>query len=360
MTRAPIPRSLVERTVTWFAALTALAAAAVIPVLSMESVLSVVRRAVDRDSLAALRVACIAYVVVALVAILSRRRIGAAWEALVADYQARSVIEYPALPVHGSRWFERLPLIGAVAIGVWAMTIAFVNPTSYLGMVQEDHLIENGSVVFWVLGALAGIVGLVRGTRKSRARTLAYLGLIALCIMCGGEEISWGQRIFHFRGPDFLIATNKQRETNLHNIGSIAIFAHFFFLLGLTLFWVLPRVLERSRGMSNYFRSWDFPIINADVPRVYVATLITWVVIGIRFGTLGFTPFSLWGYYNQADDEIFETMAAYCYSALIVLDVLARARERAAEREDCACPASTDPRPAVPAQPPPLSGHLIR
>ena len=33
-----------------------------------------------------------------------------------------------------------------------------------------------------------------------------------------GEEISWGQRIFEVASPEYFLSTNKQLETNLHNL----------------------------------------------------------------------------------------------------------------------------------------------
>ena len=33
-----------------------------------------------------------------------------------------------------------------------------------------------------------------------------------------GEEISWGQRIFHIESSKFFNENNSQKETNLHNM----------------------------------------------------------------------------------------------------------------------------------------------
>jgi hypothetical protein len=43
--------------------------------------------------------------------------------------------------------------------------------------------------------------------------------LLAIAFFVGfGEEISWGQRIFHFNTPEKLLAINQQEEFNFHNI----------------------------------------------------------------------------------------------------------------------------------------------
>ena len=66
----------------------------------------------------------------------------------------------------------------------------------------------------------------------------------------------------------------------------------------------------------------DLPILRLSVTHVFLIGLLVWVVIGIRFGTLGFHPFSLRGYYTQMDDEIFEFFAAYSFFAFCALDFL--------------------------------------
>ncbi|MCL2173683.1 hypothetical protein FWH58_00045 [Candidatus Saccharibacteria bacterium] len=42
--------------------------------------------------------------------------------------------------------------------------------------------------------------------------------IIAVLILMAGEELSWGQRIFHWSTPDSWKAINAQHETNLHNL----------------------------------------------------------------------------------------------------------------------------------------------
>ena len=48
-------------------------------------------------------------------------------------------------------------------------------------------------------------------------RCVYILGGMAM-VFAAGEEISWGQRIFGFATPDFLLPWNYQKEFNVHNI----------------------------------------------------------------------------------------------------------------------------------------------
>jgi hypothetical protein len=47
-----------------------------------------------------------------------------------------------------------------------------------------------------------------------------WLTLTFVCVYFAGEELSWGQKIFHWETPAFIGELNDQNETNLHNISS--------------------------------------------------------------------------------------------------------------------------------------------
>lgn len=207
-----------------------------------------------------------------------------------------------------------LPVIGG---GMFLLGI--LSPEYYKMAIWEDGIIEALSALFWLLAAAAAAATLLISRDRSKYFVLAYLGLIVFFVVCGGEEISWGQRIFGFRGPEALRAINKQHETNLHNIGSISVFANAFFVLFLTFFYYYPRKLRRGR-FADFATTSNLPLLTNQVIIIATTTLAIWIVVGLRFGTLGFSPLSLWGYYTQMDDEIFEFGAAYSYFSFAMLD----------------------------------------
>lgn len=108
----------------------------------------------------------------------------------------------------------------AVLVGVLPSMLVFSRATGepMVWMFGAEGL-DTGVVEFATCGlflagaALAGLLGL-------RARGLArpaHLGLALAAFAVAGEEISWGQWIFHWRTPAELAAGNLQNETNLHN-----------------------------------------------------------------------------------------------------------------------------------------------
>lgn len=226
----------------------------------------------------------------------------------------------------------------AGAIAVSSVVIAFTSETAFATWIQEGGIIEAGSALSWFGAALCALATLFIGRRQRRwGSLLSYLPLIALCIMCGGEEASWGQRIFHFHTPAAL-AANKQHELNLHDVGSISVAENAFFLFTTTCCLLVPWLLQRAPAWRVLLRRLGAPLVDPFVARIYGLGLAAWVVVGVRFGTLGFSPLSLWGYYTQFDDEIWEFYAAFGFLALAAFDLTHRILEarRAAESQPSA------------------------
>ncbi len=167
-------------------------------------------------------------------------------------------------------------LLGLLATFGW---LAVVHPDLYYRSVQEDQALEWAS--FWSF-FIAGGVFVVAATRQ-RKRTGALpwflVGLGLFCIVVAMEEISWGQRVFGHRPPDYFLAENFQQELNLHNIAGtgLRLFAFRSIVLGygvlLPLLALLPaarRILERlaivpppielaPSMFAIWFIHWEYP-----------------------------------------------------------------------------------------------------
>jgi len=113
----------------------------------------------------------------------------------------------------------------------------------------EDHYFENvGAISLFVASGISLYI-FVRAL-KTRGITgihwlklLVYLGLAFLYFFGAGEEISWGQRIFHIQEPAELAQENVQHELNIHDL---AIFENNELLKSdniFTVFWLAFAVL---------------------------------------------------------------------------------------------------------------------
>lgn len=89
----------------------------------------------------------------------------------------------------------------------------------YLWSVAEDGAYEWATFAAYALAAVAAGLLTWRWLRQGlRWRAASYLVLTLGFIFIAGEEISWGQRVFDFAGPEALVERNLQDEANLHNL----------------------------------------------------------------------------------------------------------------------------------------------
>lgn len=72
-----------------------------------------------------------------------------------------------------------------------------------------------------IAGFLIALAALARIDWKTQKYLGLWLALSALCCFyVAGEEISWGQWLFHWTTPEYWTQVNDQNETNLHNTSS--------------------------------------------------------------------------------------------------------------------------------------------
>ena len=128
---------------------------------------------------------------------------------------------------------------------------------------REDHYFENvGAISLFVASVISFyIFALALKTRTltkvNWLKLLVYLGLALLYFFGAGEEISWGQRIFHIQEPAVLREENLQQELNIHNL---AIFENNKLLKAdniFTVFWlafaiVIPFASTASKRFKHF------------------------------------------------------------------------------------------------------------
>jgi len=97
------------------------------------------------------------------------------------------------------------------------------HPDVYYRSVQEDQALEWAS--FWSFFIASGVFAVAASRQRRTTGALPWflVGLALFCVFVAMEEISWGQRVFGHRPPDYFLAQNYQQELNLHNIASTKI-----------------------------------------------------------------------------------------------------------------------------------------
>lgn len=114
---------------------------------------------------------------------------------------------------------ERIVLVVLAALTVFGFFLALWDAHLFRVYTREDGVIENGTVVALVTGAVVCIRRVRRLRGRRSALFLAATALLAvLYLAAAGEELSWGQHFLKFKPPDFFQKHNAQHEANLHNL----------------------------------------------------------------------------------------------------------------------------------------------
>jgi hypothetical protein len=116
-------------------------------------------------------------------------------------------------------WFPPLLVVMMVVVGA-------TDPTTFASWFKrKEGPIEWATFLVLLPAIAAGIyVWRRRATLPTRwlGRWMALVGIGAFYY--AGEEISWGQQIWHWSTPEFLAEINDQQETNFHNLEGFGIF----------------------------------------------------------------------------------------------------------------------------------------
>jgi len=138
---------------------------------------------------------------------------------------------------------------GLLAIVLVGLTLVRLSDwAGYEHLLREDGPIEYlTALLFLAAAALAAAHARAR-SRAGQGTLLAWLAAAAL-LWLGGEEISWGQRLFGWDTPPAIMAVNTHEETNIHNMAFMQSRLDFFYvaaglygMLGWWLFATLARL----------------------------------------------------------------------------------------------------------------------
>lgn len=135
-----------------------------------------------------------------------------------------------------------------LSLGILAAIVVaryFMPAEAYRQYVEgrEQGLVEWLTPVVLLPGIVFGLLILRLRASLPGFQSRLWLLMVTLgAIYMAGEEISWGQWLFHWDTPEAYAAINKQSETNLHNSS--------------TLFNQKPRLLLELWVLAGAIRAW--------------------------------------------------------------------------------------------------------
>ena len=180
---------------------------------------------------------------------------------------------------------EKLILALVLIILAVGYFLFYTNVHRFEAYVQEDGIVECLTVLGLVLGCIVCVTRFFKLLKKRTAWFLIVtFGLALLLFFAAGEEISWGQRIFHIKSSEFFKERNSQGETNLHNLVVDGVKLNkLIFSIGLTIamgvyLLVFPVLYKYHAGTKRFIDRSGIPL-----PRAYqvISMLLVFVITSL-------------------------------------------------------------------------------
>ena len=133
--------------------------------------------------------------------------------------------------------------------------LANLEPEHYYRAGQEDGFLEWATFWAFALAAFRYLVVARRERHASGGIPWFAVGLGLFCLLVALEEISWGQRLFGYRPPDYFLQENFQQEFNLHNVASTSL-RKLVMLLILAGYGVGTAVISLIPPVGRQLRRW--------------------------------------------------------------------------------------------------------
>ena len=163
-----------------------------------------------------------------------------------------------------------------IIIGI---VLYFTNLDQFVIYVEEDRYIENLTALILFAAAFHFLWKAIKSNNKLLKASCALLFLLFL--FGGGEEISYGQRIFGFDTPDNYAKMNRQGEVTVHNLKingvdiNRVIFSTVLYVSAFIYFIGLPILYRKSK----WLRTWKYFMV--PVPKLIHGILFTLFFLSI-------------------------------------------------------------------------------
>lgn len=140
----------------------------------------------------------------------------------------------------------------------------------------EDGVLESLSAIFYFVAA-----GIFAFGFKDRTAPLRFwcLFFAVLMFLVGGEEISWGQRLFGIGTPESLGAVNVQDEFNIHNIDGIHQHVRLAGVAFISLFcFLLPITNRLNETLHRFYSRLGIPMFPVNTMWLVLLSLLFMIV----------------------------------------------------------------------------------
>jgi hypothetical protein len=164
----------------------------------------------------------------------------------------------PPPSAEDQRWLTVSLSLLVTFIALASIEMHLFDPWLMVILANEDGPYEDfEAAAYFIAAFLLLYVVAARGVRN-----VWVLGLAILFFLVGGEEISWGQRIFAIATPETMREVNVQGETNIHNLKGINEIVRALSLLTLWGLFVAIPLGALFRPTATLIRRLGLPVAN--------------------------------------------------------------------------------------------------
>lgn len=170
---------------------------------------------------------------------------------------------------------------------IYGMYLGRQGQDVFYTFVQEDGLVESLTAIFLFAGSIVCLYRLFEYRKFKKPLWILTAAVLAfLFFFAAGEEISWGQRIFHIQSSEFFLEHNKQAETNLHNliIGgenlNILIFSNLMFVVLIFYFVFAPILVKKVAVFKNLANKFRVPMPR--IQHIILMLVVTLMILSIN------------------------------------------------------------------------------
>lgn len=203
---------------------------------------------------------------------------------------------------------EKMILLLVAVMIATGYSLMWFNKPAFAFYVDEDSVVEWLTVVGLLAGSVLCFYRFVKFIKQRKWIFLLMTFLAGLVLFGGaGEEVSWGQRMFHIKSPEYFQEYNTQKELNFHNLEVYGVKINkVVFSIGLTLIFaifllVFPVLYRRKSGMRLWMDSWGLPL-----PKNY--QIISFLLVFLLTTLMR----------NEKSDELFECGEAFMIFLVIL------------------------------------------
>ena len=203
----------------------------------------------------------------------------------------------------------------------YALIAIFDDQTMEI-LTRENYLYESSGALYLFLASACSLFLFIKtksgnslGFLKTKKNYL-FLALAFLFFFAFGEEISWGQQIFHWRTPEYFEEHNVQDETNIHNLrllndppdaaGNKSVwrltlnFNRLMSLLGITFGLLIPAAAKISQKFASRLKKVGIPIVPLWLGALFVLSYIL-----LKYAQTNAASSLLKSRYVEIDESVF-------------------------------------------------------